>query len=384
MSDFRSIEQTFEFDVYKKFDITLVRGQNAIIWDDEGNQYLDCVSGNGVANLGHGNPAVLKAIQQQARTLITCSNVFYNDKRAQLLEKIIQITPKNLTRAFLSNSGAESIEAAIKFARFNTHKTNFICAEKSFHGRTFAAMSATYKQLYKESYRPLVPGFTFVPFNDFDKLKAAITDKTSGIILEIIQGEGGINIADKNYIRNVRNLCDEQGILLIIDEIQSGFCRTGKMFACNYYDLHPDILCLAKGIAGGLPMGATVCSDSLQIPLGRHGTTFGGNPLSCAAALAAIQFMQDNQLDVVAKRKGDYFTNRLLKQPLSKVVETRNLGLMIGIEVKGEARLYILELMEKGVLTFAAGANVIRVFPPLTIEQEKLDQVIDCLVEVLA
>lgn len=383
VTDFRSLEQTFEFDVYKKFDVTLIRGKNAFLWDDRGKKYIDCVSGNGVSNLGHGNEAVVRAIAEQAKTLITCSNVFYNDKRALLLEKLIQITPENLSRAFLCNSGTESIEAAIKFARYSTGRSDFICAEKAFHGRTFAAMSATYKPEYKEVYEPLLPGFSFVPFNDFEKLAEVFTDKTAGVILEVVQGEGGIHVATADFLAQTKQYCEQHGALLIIDEIQSGFCRTGKMFAGDHFDLQPDILCLAKGIAGGLPMGATVCSDKVKIPLGRHGTTFGGNPLSCAAALANIRFMLDHHLDDAAREKGDYFMQRMQSKTLAKVAQIRHLGLMIGIEVHGEARPLILELKERGLLTFAAGTNVIRVFPPLTIEYADLDHAIDTLLDVL-
>ncbi|MFQ5676874.1 MAG: aspartate aminotransferase family protein, partial [bacterium] len=296
MPDFLEIEKSFSFDVYPKRNVVLVRGQNALVWDDKGQEYIDCVCGHGVANLGHANEKVIAAIHQQSKQLITCSNVFYNERRALLMEKLIAITPPNLTRVFLCNSGTEAVEAALKFARFTTKKTDFVSAIGSFHGRSFGALSATFKPEYRTDFEPLVPGFSFVPFNDFEELQGAVTEKTAGILLEVVQGEGGVNVGDEKYFQQVRELCDETGVLLIIDEIQSGFCRTGKMFASDYYDLDPDIMCLAKAIAGGLPMGATVCCDKIDIPVGKHGTTFGGNPLACATALAAIDYMLEKDL----------------------------------------------------------------------------------------
>lgn len=383
VQDYLEIEKMFEFDVYPKRNIVLVRGKNATVWDDNGREYIDCVSGHGVSNLGHANEKIIEAIHEQSQKLITCSNVFYNDQRALLLEKLIQITPKSLKRAFLCNSGTESIEAAIKFSRFTTQKTDFICAMRGFHGRSYGALSATFKKEYRTEFEPLVPGFHFVPFNHFEKLTAEINENTAGIILEIVQGEGGVNVGNAAYFHQVRKLCDETGILLIVDEIQTGFCRTGKMFACDHFNLEPDIICLAKAIAGGLPMGAVVCSDKIEIPLGKHGTTFGGNPLSCAAAIAAIDFMLENKLSRQAREKGEYFLNNIQADNLSKIQEIRSLGLMIGIELKEQVQPIILELLEAGVLVFTAGPTVIRVFPPLTITYEKLDFVVARLCKIL-
>lgn len=381
--NYLELEETYALGVYAKKELVLVKGRNARIWDKDGNEYIDCVSGNGVANLGHANEKIAQAVSEQAARLITCSNMFYNDQRALLLEKLIQITPANLNKTFLCSSGTESIEGAIKFAKVTTQKTEFVCAEKAFHGRTTGSLSATFKPEYKNGFEPLLPGFGFVPFNDFDSLKELVNQNTAGIILEVIQGEGGINIGNADYFQKVRQLCNEKGVILIIDEIQSGFCRTGKMFACYHFDLEPDILCVAKAIAGGLPMGAVVCSNKIDVPAGKHGTTFGGNPLCCAAANAAIDFMIENQLAEQAQEKGEYFTEKLKKHPLRKIREIRGLGLMIGIELKGPAAPLISILLEKGVLVFPAGANVIRVLPPLTITYEDLDFVIEKLVEVL-
>ncbi|MBI2999606.1 MAG: acetylornithine/succinylornithine family transaminase [Deltaproteobacteria bacterium] len=383
MTDFKKLEQTYEFDVYSKREIVLVRGKNARVWDSEGKEYIDCVAGHGVAGIGHCNEKVLEAIEKQAGQLISCAGTFYNDTRARLLEKLARIAPKNLKRAFLCNSGAEAIEAAIKFARFTTKKKEFICAMRGFHGRTMGAMSATYNPEYRKDFEPIVEGFHYVPFNNFGKLEEKVNELTAGVILEIVQGEGGVHIGAGEYFARARKLCDERNLLLIIDEVQTGFCRTGKMFACNHFDLEPDILCLAKAIAGGLPMGAVLCSDKIEAPVGKHGSTFGGNPLVCAAAIAAIDYMLENRLDEQARAKGDYFVEKIGRHSFANVREIRHLGLMIGIELKDKSTPYLLKLMEKGILALPAGATVLRLLPPLTISYEDLDFVAEHLAEVL-
>ncbi|MFH1439510.1 MAG: aminotransferase class III-fold pyridoxal phosphate-dependent enzyme [Candidatus Woesearchaeota archaeon] len=422
--NYKELEQKYEFDVFPKRDLVIVRGKDAKVWDDQGNEYIDCIAGHGAANLGHCNEKVVDAINEQAKTLITCSGVLYNDKRALLLEKLIGIAPESLTRGFLCSTGTEAIEAALKFARFNAknkkdkdgnlgnpNKIRFICAMRSFHGRTLGALSATFNPRYKEDFEPLVPGFSFVPFNNIEKLRERVEENsdenrnnlTAAIILEVVQGEGGVNIGKEEYFRQVRQLCDEKDILLIIDEVQTGFCRTGKMFASNHFNLQPDILCLAKSIAGGVPMGAVLCSDKVEVPIGRHGTTFGGNPLACAASIAAIDFMLDNNLAKQAEKKGRYFLENFTKKfdvmktasksicqaeetedKSSKVREVRQIGLMIGIGLKEKSGPYIEKLISEGVLALPAGPTVLRLLPPLTISYEELDIVIDKVVKVLS
>lgn len=384
MTDFKELEKTYDFNVYSKREVVLVRGKNARVWDSEGKEYVDCVAGHGVANIGHCNEKVIEAIQKQAQQLINCAGTFYNDTRARLLEKLASIAPKGLKRAFLCNSGAETIEAAIKFARFTTRKKEFICAMRGFHGRTMGAMSATYNPEYRKDFEPIVEGFHYVPFNNFGKLEEKVNDQTAGVILEPVQGEGGIHVGDKDYFAKVRKLCDERNFFLILDEVQTGFCRTGKMFACSHFDIEPDILCVAKGMAGGLPMGAVLCSEKVQAPVGKHGSTFGGNPLACAAAIAAIDFMLENRLDEQAREKGDYFIEKLKKHSFANVREIRHLGLMIGIELKEKSTPYLQKLLEKGVLALPAGTTVIRLLPPLTISREELDFVAGKIAEVLS
>ena len=377
------LEDLYSFEIYHKRDVNLVRGKGALVWDDKGKEYVDCVAGHGAALVGHGNPWLAEAIYKQALKLVSCPGIFYNTTRALFLEKLMEIAPRNLRKAFLCNSGTEAVEAAIKFARFTTGKKKFISAYRSFHGRTLGALSATFNPKYRKDFEPLVPGFRFVPFNDFDKLAEAVDEDTAGIILEPVQGEGGVHVAEKEYLRKVYDLCRERGILLIIDEVQTGFGRTGKMFAIKHFGIKPDIMCLAKAIAGGFPMGVVLLSPSIKAPKGKHGSTFGGNPLACAAAMATIDYIVNNRLPHQAAEKGAYLMEKLKKINSKKIREIRGFGLMIGIELKERAAPYIKRLMEEGVLALTAGPNVIRLLPPLTIEYEQIDFVIKKLEKVI-
>jgi len=383
MTNYKELIQKYEVDVYPRRDVVLVKGKGARLWDDQGNEYIDMAAGISVANIGHGNEKVAQAISEQAATLITCPNTFYNDKKALFLEKLFEIAPKNLTRAFLTNSGTEAVEAAIKFARLNSGKTKFIAAMKGFHGRTMGALSATYKKEYREGFEPLVPGFSFVPYNNFEKLVEAVDNDTAAIILEPVQGEGGINVGNKEYFQKVRQLCDEKNIFLIIDEIQSGFCRTGKMFAIEHLGIEADMMTVAKSIAGGFPMGALLCSDKIKVEKSKHGSTFGGNPLACSAGIASIDFMNENKLWEEAEAKGKYFKEKLEKLQLSKIREIRIIGLMIGIELKDKVQPVIIELLSKGIISLPAGTTVLRMLPPLVISYEDLDNVVEKLAEIL-
>jgi acetylornithine/LysW-gamma-L-lysine aminotransferase len=383
MKDYKALIEQYEVDVYPRRDVILVKGKDAHVWDEKGNEYIDMAAGISVANIGHANDKVVEAISTQAATLITCPNTYYNDTKALFLEKLFSVVPKNFTKAFLTNSGTEAIEAAIKFARINTKKTKFIAAMKGFHGRTFGALSATYKKEYREGFEPLVPGFNFVPFNNFEKLVELVDDDTAAIILEPVQGEGGINIGQKEYFQKVRKLCDEKNILLIMDEIQTGFCRTGKMFAIEHIGIEADMMTLAKSIAGGFPMGVLLCSDKIKIEKSKHGSTFGGNPLACAAGLASIDFMLESKLWEQAEAKGKYFKEKLEKLELSKVREIRIIGLMIGIELKDKVQPVLEELLKSYIVALPAGTTVLRMLPPLVISYEDLDKVINVLGELL-
>ena len=378
---YADIEKQYAFEVYPKRDITLVRGDGATVWDDTGKSYIDCTAGVGVASVGHANAQVARAISEQAKTLITCAGIFYNDARARLLERLVTIAPAGLNRAFLCNSGTESMEAAIKFARHASGKSDFVCAMRGFHGRTLGALSATFE--YRDKFEPLLPGFSFVPFNNIDKLRSAVGDGTAAVVLEPVQGEGGVRPADPEYMSAVQALCAERDVLLIIDEIQTGLCRTGSMFASEQFEIAPDILCLAKALGGGVPIGAVLTSDRIVPAVGMHGSTFGGNPLACAAALATIDFMQEHKLDDRAREMGDSFAKQFRANQPSRVRELRQIGLMIGIELKEKATPYLMGLMEKGVLALSAGPTVIRLLPPLTISRDDLDSVVSKLLEVL-
>jgi acetylornithine/LysW-gamma-L-lysine aminotransferase len=384
MSDYKALEHDYGIPLQAKRDLVAVRGKGACLYDEAGREYLDFAAGIGVASLGHCHPKLVAAIQKQAETLITCPNIMYNDQRSLLLEKLVEVSPSSLTRAYLCNSGAESIEAALKFSRLQSGRTNFVSAMRGFHGRTMGAVSATYTPKYREAFKPLVPGFDYVPYNKIEKLEAVVNDNTAAVLLELVQGEGGVNPIQAGYITAVRKLCSERGALLIIDEIQTGFCRTGKFFACEHFDLQPDILCIAKAMGGGVPIGATLITDAIKIEPGLHGTTFGGNALACAAALAAIDVYQSDNLAQRAAELGAYFESELKIEDLSQVRALRRLGLMIGIELKQKVQDKLAQLLDAGIIALPAGPNVIRMLPPLIVEKPQIDRVVAVLRELLA
>ncbi|HID90979.1 TPA: aminotransferase class III-fold pyridoxal phosphate-dependent enzyme, partial [Candidatus Bathyarchaeota archaeon] len=288
--DVMEIEGRCSSRVAPKRPIVIVRGQGAVVWDIDGREYIDCIGGHGVCNVGHCHPRVVDAIRRQAGRLIACPNSMYNDVRAKLLERLIEVTPRGLTKAFLANSGAESVECALKLARRYTGKTEVIAMRRGFHGRTMGSLSATWRPEYRRPFEPLVPGFKHVPFGDADAVRKAVTDDTAAVIVEPVQGEGGVHVSPDGYLQQLREVCDDRGLLLVFDEVQTGFGRTGKMLALEHWGVLPDVICLAKAIAGGVPMGATVAKGEVMDALRpkEHGSTLGGNPLACAAAMAAI------------------------------------------------------------------------------------------------
>ncbi|MCX8024827.1 MAG: aminotransferase class III-fold pyridoxal phosphate-dependent enzyme, partial [Thermanaerothrix sp.] len=321
---------------------------------------------------------------EQAQRLITCPETFYNDQRAALMAELTALAP-GLERVFFCNSGTEAVEAALKFSRYSNGRKQIIATMRGFHGRTMGALSATWNKKYREPFEPLVPGFVHVPYNNLEAMRAAISEETAAVILEVVQGEGGVYPGDPDYLRGVQALCRERGALLIIDEVQTGFGRTGRMFAYQHYDLQPDLLCVAKSLAGGLPMGAVLMGERVRVlSPGLHGSTFGGNPLACAAARATLRILQREDLPAQAARKGEYFIARLrqIRSPLIR--EIRGLGLMIGVELKQKVAPYLALMQERGVLALSAGLNVIRFLPPLVIREAQLDRVAETLEEVLA
>lgn len=378
----KTLEQTYELSVYPRRDIVLVSGKGARLYDDKGREYIDCASNVGVSNIGHGHEAVAKAIYEQYLTLGNCYSMFYNPVRARLAEKLANLAPADLNRVFFCNSGAEAIEGALKFARSTTGRQEIIAAMRGFHGKTMGALAATWGPEYQKPFAPMMPGLKHVPFNNFAKLETTLNEKTAAVLLEIVQGEGGVRVGDKDYFRQVRELCNSKGVLLIIDEIQTGFGRTGTMFACEQF-VTPDILCLAKSLAGGIPMGAVICTDRIKVPVKSHTSTFGGNPTACAAALASLKVIEQEGLIENTKTLGNYFLEKLRRMESKNIREVRGLGLMIGIELKEKAGPYVQMLMEKGVIALLAGATVIRLLPPLVISREEIDTVVSVLEEIL-
>jgi acetylornithine/LysW-gamma-L-lysine aminotransferase len=377
------IETTHSAGTYAKLPLVIVRGQGASLFDVDGVEYLDCSSGHGVANLGHAHPKIAEALYQQANKLITLFETFPNDQRAMLMEKITKLVP-GLDRVFLCNSGTEAVEAAFKFARLSTGRKNIVAAMRAFHGRTYGSLSATYNKKYREGFEPLVPGFSHVPYNNIETLEKAVNQETAAVILEVIQGEGGVYPAKGEYLRAVRRLCDESGALLIIDEIQSGFGRTGRMFAVQHFGVIPDLLVCAKSLAGGVPMGAVLISHSIKnLAPGVHGSTFGGNPLASAAAVAALGVIEDENLARQAQVKGAYLLDKLRRIESPNIREVRGMGLMIGIEMKQKVAPYIKELQERKIIALNAGMTVIRLLPPLVISYQQIDSLVGVLSEVL-
>lgn len=378
------MEDQYSTGVIPKREVVIVRGQGARVWDADGREYIDCVGGHGTANVGHCHPAIIEAITKQAQQLTICPEVFHNDVRAELLKSLADIAPEGLNRIFLCNSGTESIEAALKFARASTGRQEIIAAMRGFHGRTYGALSATWNPKYRKPFEPLLTGFSHVKYNDIEAMEGALSEQTAAVILEVVQGEGGVRPGDGEYFQQVQNMCRKHGALFIVDEIQTGFGRTGKMFACDHYDLQPDILCVAKAMAGGLPMGATLCTaQAADIPAMSHGSTFGGNPVLCAASLATIRVIQEEKLAERAMEMGAYFRERLESIRTPDVREIRNLGLLIGVELKGKVTPLLRELMARGVMALPAGNTVLRFLPPLVISKEEIDVVIGHVKAVL-
>jgi len=379
----KELEDRYELPVYPRRDIVLVRGKGARLYDDQGREYIDCASNVGVSNIGHGHEEVAKAIYDQYVTLGNCYGMFYNPVRARLAERLVALSPPRLKRVFFCNSGSEAVEGGLKFARASTGRGEIIAAMRGFHGKTLGALAATWGEEYQKPFMPMMPGLKHVPYNNFQKLSDAVSDETAAVILELVQGEGGVRVGDKAYFQQVRELCDQKRILLILDEVQTGFGRTGTLFACEQF-VEPDILCVAKSLAGGVPMGAVLCSEAVKVPVKSHTSTFGGNPLACAAALASLEIIVRDGLSEKARVLGGYFLNELRAIKNQKIREVRGLGLMIGIELKEKAGPYVELLMERGVIVLLAGATVMRLLPPLVISREEIDIALSALREVLA
>jgi acetylornithine/LysW-gamma-L-lysine aminotransferase len=382
--DVIALEDAYSSGAYPKRPIALVGGRGARVWDCEGREYIDCFAGHGVAGLGHCHPAVTAAIQEQAARLVTCDGILYNAQRAALQAELAARTGGALQRVFLCNSGAEAVEGAIKVARLLTGRPGIVAAMRGFHGRTLGALSATWNEKYRQPFEPLVPGFTHVPFNDLEAMAEAITDQTAAVLVEIIQGEGGVRPGDADYFEGLRRLCDQRGALFIADEVQTGLGRTGRWFAYEHVGVVPDVLCLGKTLGGGVPMGAVLWRDALgSLPSGTHGSTFGGNPLACAASRAVLCTLEEEGLPARAARLGSQFMERLNAGPPPLMREVRGRGLMIGIELRQRVTPILKKLMDRGVLAIPAGPTVLRLLPPLVIEEEDWETVLQTIQDVL-
>ena len=374
-------------NLYQRFPVTVERGKGAHVWDVDGKEYIDCMGGYGVALVGHQNQRVNDAIKQQVDKIITVHSSLYNKTREEFLQTLIGLAPEKLTQVHLNNSGAEAIEAAIKFARKFTGKKGMVAMKGSYHGKSFGALSITFNPKYKKAFHPLVEKVSFASFGDIESLRSAVDDDTAFVILEPIQGESGINVAPEGFLQEVRKLCDEKGILLIFDEIQAGLGRTGRLWAHDHWDTAPDILCLAKGIAGGVPMGATLVRPDILASMskGEHSSTFGGNPISCAAGTAALKALTEDGLIENSEKMGKVFREGLekLKEKHTMIREIRGKGLMIGIEMKFEVRDILMGLIREGVLMLYSGRNILRILPPLVISKEDVTKVLHSLDVIL-
>ncbi len=379
-------------NTYNRFPIVLRKGRGMKVWGSDGKEYLDFVGGIAVNCLGHCHPKVVVAVQKQAQRLLHVSNLYHIEPQIKLAKLLVERSCAD--KAFLCNSGTEAVEAAIKltrkYAKYHTapDKYEIITAYGSFHGRTLAALSATGQERLQKGFEPLVPGFKHVPFNEIDALKNAITKHTCAVMLEPIQSEGGVKMPSADYLKQVRQLCDDHGLLLILDEVQTGIGRTGKFFAYEHFDIEPDIICLAKGLGGGVAIGAILAKEAVAASFqhGAHASTFGGNPLACAAATATIEaLLEDGFLLDNCQRMGQYFTKcleRLKKEFPSSIVEVRGLGLLLGMELTKAGGSIVSSCAERGVLINCTSGNVLRFTPPLIVIKKEIDRLIDMLEDV--
>lgn len=384
LAEIQRLEQDGQIPLYGKREIALVRGEGAYLFDSDGRRYLDAMSNYGIAVLGHADPEFADALNDQLRTLTTAHQSFYNDVRAEALAAIGRIAPDGLSRAFLSNSGAEAVEAALKFARLATGKTKVVATKRGYHGRTLGALSVTADPKYRAPFEPLPIPAVHVPFADADAIEAAIDDETAAVILEPVQGEGGIWPASDDYLQTVRQIATDRGILLIADEIQSGF-RTGAPFVTVAAGVVPDIVVTAKALANGFPIGLTLVTEAISATAGpgTHGSTFGGNPLACRAAVTTLRILEERDLYASAARLGADIVDRIQRADLKKVREVRGRGLMIGIDLKERVTPVMRALQERGVLTLAAGNLTLRLLPPMIWGPEQADELLAALGDAL-
>jgi LysW-gamma-L-lysine/LysW-L-ornithine aminotransferase len=380
-------EDIYLGNLYQRFPINISKGKGAIVWDVSGKEYIDCMGGYGVALVGHCNDRVITAIKNQSDNLITCHMSVYNNTRLKFLQKMSKISPKELSKVFFSNSGAESIESALKFSRKYTGKKGVIAMIGGYHGKTFGALSVTYNEKYRKSFQPLLEGVKFVPYNNPSKIEDSLDNSIGTVIIEPIQGETGIIVPPEDFLQKIRKICDQNNLVLIFDEIQTGLGRTGKMWASEHWSTIPDIMCLAKGIAGGLPMGLTLCKPEIldAMKLGEHSSTFAGNPLSCSAGIATIDSIVEENLVGNAIKVGSIFKNGLLelKENHRIVRDVRGLGLMLALELRFDIKDILFDGIKEGLLMLYSGRNIIRLLPPLVIDEVKVLKTLDIMDKLL-
>jgi len=374
-TDIKNREAAAIVQTYSRQDVLLVRGSGAHVWDSDGREYLDFVAGIAVNSVGHCHPKVVGAIKTQAEKLIHTSNLYYTENQVMLAEELKGLT--GMDRAYFCNSGAESVEAALKLTRRAKGRSKIVAAERAFHGRTLGALGTTYKSAYREPFRPLSEA-AFVPYNDVEALKSAATSDTAAVIIEPVQGEAGVYVADPEFLRAAREICDDRNALLIFDEVQTGFGRTGEWFGKDHFSVKPDIMTLAKAMASGLPMGAMLASGDAADALtkGDHGSTFAGGPLVCAAALAVIDVIREEKLVARSRENGAY-----LKSELAKLMprEVRGLGLMVGIDLDADCKSLVEKALAQGVLINSTGEHTLRLIPPLVVDKKEIDQVVSVI-----
>ncbi|MDW0314251.1 MAG: aspartate aminotransferase family protein [Nitrososphaeraceae archaeon] len=373
-------------NLYQKFPVRIERGKGAYVWDTSGKEYIDCMGGYGVALVGHCNPRVVEAIKNQAEKLIVCHMSLYNDTREDFLTKTAAIAPQGLNKIFFSNSGAEAVEAALKFSRRYTGKPGIISMNGGYHGKTFGALSVTYSEKYRKPFMPLLEGVKFLPYTN-PNIEDAIDDSIGTVIVEPIQGETGIILPPDRLLQNMREVCTKHNIILIFDEIQSGFGRTGKMWAGEHWKTVPDIMCLAKGIAGGVPIGLTLCKPEIveAMRVGEHSSTFGGNPLACAAGSATIEALIEDKLVENAAALGNYFKEGLLilKDRHKIVREVRGIGMMLAVELRFDVKNVLLDGIRNGLLMLYSGKNILRLLPPLVMEKRTVSTALEIIDNLL-
>jgi acetylornithine/LysW-gamma-L-lysine aminotransferase len=380
-------EDNYLGNLYQRFPIHISKGKGAIVWDVSGNEYIDCMGGYGVALIGHCNDRVVNAIKNQSEKLITCHMSLYNNVRLEFLEKISKILPKKLSKIFFSNSGAESTEAALKFSRKFTGKSGIIAMSGGYHGKTFGALSVTHNEKYRKSFQPLLEGVKFVPYSNPSKIEESLDNSIGTVIIEPIQGETGIIVPSDGVLQQIRKICDQNNLVLIFDEIQTGLGRTGRMWAGEHWSTTPDIMCLAKGIAGGLPMGLTLCKPEIldAMKVGEHSSTFAGNPLSCSAGIATIESIIEENLVENAAKVGNIFKNGLfqLKENHRIVRDVRGLGLMLALESRFDIKDVLFDGIKEGLLMLYSGRNIIRLLPPLVLDEVKVAKTLSIMDKLL-